>query len=68
MKNRSSQISGVESEFLSELDLPAWSVISFEKVEGSGLTYPEALRLQEELESRSVAGLCVVTDEAASRI
>jgi hypothetical protein len=51
----------------SELDLPIWSVVSFDKLEASGLTYTTAYNLLEELESRKVAGLCLVTDEAASR-
>lgn len=51
----------------SELDLPLWSVVSFDKLEGSNLTYATAYNLLEELDSRKVAGLCLVTDEAASR-
>lgn len=53
--------------FNSELDLPQWSVVSFDKLEGSGLNYSAAYKLLEELETRRVAGLCLVTDEAASR-
>lgn len=53
--------------FNSELDLPQWSVVSFDKLEGSGLNYSSAYDLLEELETRRVAGLCLVTDEAASR-
>ncbi len=51
----------------SELDLQLWSVVSFDKLEGSGLNYSAAFNLLEELESRKVAGLCLITDEAASR-
>lgn len=51
----------------SELDLPIWSVVSFDKIEGSSLNYSAAFNLLEDLESRKVAGLCLVTDEAASR-
>lgn len=53
---------------VSELDERRWSVISFERCEGSGLGYDEAARLLAELDSRKVAGLCIVADEAAARI
>lgn len=51
-----------------ELEQPRWAVISFERREGSGLTYQQAIDLLKELESRKVTGLAIVTDEAASRI
>jgi len=52
----------------SELDLPIWSVISFEQSEASGLTYSEAVAKLKELEKEEIAGLCIVTDEAARRV
>ena len=52
----------------SDLDSPIWSVISFERCESSGLTYSEAVEKIEELERNNVAGLCIVTDEAAARV
>ena len=52
------------SELLSE----RWSVISFEKCEASGLTYAEAKQRIAEFEKQRIAGLCIVTDEAAARI
>ncbi len=52
----------------SELDLPQWSVVSFDKSEASGLTYPTAVKLMSEKEAAGVYGLCIVTDDAASRI
>jgi hypothetical protein len=52
----------------SELDERRWSVISFERREGSGLNYDEAVRLLAELDSRKVSGLCILADEAAARI
>ena len=52
----------------SELEEPLWSVISFERVEGTNLEYGAAERIMSELEDRGVAGLCLVTNEAASRI
>ena len=51
-----------------ELDLPQWSVVSFDKSEASGLTYAAAAKLMAEKEAAGVYGLCIVTDEAASRI
>ena len=52
----------------SELDLPIWSVVSFDACEASGLTYHAAVKLMSEKEAARVYGLCIVTDEAASRI
>ena len=51
-----------------ELEQPRWAVISFERREGEGLTYPQAVQMLKELESRNVTGLAIVTDEAAARI
>ena len=51
-----------------ELDEPRWSVVSFDKTEGSGLTYDQAVSLLFELDARDVSGLCIVTDAAASNI
>ena len=52
----------------SELDIPRWSVVSFETCEASGLTYHAAVALLTEKEAAGVYGLCIVTDEAAQRI
>lgn len=52
----------------SELDEPRWSVVSFYKHEAGGLTYPAAMKVLANLDSDEVAGLCIVTDEAAARI
>jgi hypothetical protein len=52
----------------SELEQPRWAVISFERREGAGLTYPQAVDLLKQLESRKVTGLAIVTDEAAAKI
>jgi hypothetical protein len=57
-----------EQETINELDEPRWAVISFERREGAGLTYQQAAQLLRELDSRRVAGLAIVTDEAASKI
>ena len=52
----------------SELELPIWSVISFERVETGGINYAAAIRLMSELETRGIPGLCIVTTDAAARI
>jgi hypothetical protein len=57
-----------EREISSELLEPRWSVISFEKREAAGLTYADALQKLAELEKNKIAGICVVTDEAAERV
>ena len=51
-----------------ELNEPRWSVISFERREAVGLTYSKAAVLLSELDAHDVAGLCIVTNEAAARI
>ena len=57
-----------EQETINELDEPRWAVISFERREAAGLTYQQAAQLLSELDSRRVAGLAVVTDEAAGKV
>ncbi len=58
-----------ESELVqSELDLPQWSLVSFDKCEASGLTYRAAVDLMVQKEAAGVYGLCIVTDEAASKV
>jgi hypothetical protein len=57
-----------DDEFVDELHQPIWSVISFDRREAAGLEYSEAFRQLEELEAKGVAGLCVVTGDAAARI
>lgn len=55
-------------EEISELDANRWSVVSFERLEVSGLSYADARRKLDELEAAKVSGLCIITDEAAARI
>ena len=57
-----------EQETINELEDPRWAVISFERREGAGLTYQQAAQLLGELDSKKVAGLAIVTDEAAAKI
>jgi hypothetical protein len=56
------------AETVNELDQPRWSVISFERREGGGLTYAQAVQLMNELDSRKIPGLAIVADEAAERL
>ena len=55
-------------KFSSELGEPRWSVISFERREAGNLTYAQARQKLNELEAGDVAGLCIVSDEAAERM
>ena len=52
----------------SELDRTQWSVVSFQQREAGGLTYKQAADIMAELDRHNIAGLCIVTDEAAVRI
>ena len=51
----------------SELDEPIWSVVSFERIEASNLSYSDAVTKLAELDQKHVSGLCIVTDDAAAR-
>ena len=52
----------------SELDLTQWSLVSFDAIEGSSLTYAQAVSLLDEKEAAGVYGLCILTDAAANRM
>jgi hypothetical protein len=52
----------------SELEANRWSVISERGCEASGLTHEDARRLVHRLGSEGRHGLCIITDEAASRL
>lgn len=56
------------AESASELLEPRWAVVSFERCEAIDLTYADAVKKMDELESQSVAGLCIVTNETAERM
>ena len=56
------------SEAVSDLDQPRWSLVSFERREAGGLTYNQAVALMAELDNYGMAGLCIITDQAASRL
>lgn len=59
---------GGEECAASELNEARWSVVSFENRAAQNLTYPAAVEKLNELAARKVAGLCIITDEAARRI
>ena len=52
----------------SELSEPIWSVVTYETVAASNLSYDEAKDLAEKLKNERVSGLCIVTDEAARKL
>jgi hypothetical protein len=53
---------------LSEMEQPRWSVVTYESVAISNLTYAEALDWVRKLDSQKISGICIVTDEAAIKI
>lgn len=57
-----------DENFTGELDAPRWSVVTFEKCAAKNLTYSEAEKKLQKLKRRKIAGLCIVSDEAAERI
>jgi hypothetical protein len=52
----------------SHLESASWSVLSDRGCEASELTHEEARRLVHRLGGEGRHGLCIVTDEAASRM
>ena len=52
----------------SELEMERWSVISERGCEASGLSHEEARRLVHRLGGEGRHGLCIITDDAASRM
>ncbi len=57
-----------DEDFPSELNQLHWSVVSFESCLAGNLIYEEAAKKLEQLAAEKIAGLCIVTDEAAARI
>lgn len=55
-------------DFTSELNSSHWSVVSFETCLASGLTYDIAAKKMKRFTAKKISGLCIITDEAASRI
>lgn len=54
--------------FSSELSEQIWSVVNFESVVASSLTYDEATEKLKQLAEKKISGLCIITDEAAERV
>lgn len=52
----------------SEINARRWSVVSFESVAAKNLTYNDAVKKLKRLEAKKIAGLCIVTNEAAAKI
>ena len=52
----------------SDLEIETWSVLSDRGLEVSALTYEEARRFVHRLGGEGRHGLCIITDEAASRM
>ena len=70
-KKKKAQTKAAQDEavnFANELNEPLWSIVSFEKCVAKNLTYPEAEKRLAKLEAEKIAGLCIVSDEAAARI
>lgn len=53
---------------MGELGEGRWAVMSERGREASGLRYDEAIERERALKTEGVSGLCIVTDEAASRL
>ncbi|HWW73776.1 MAG TPA: hypothetical protein VNZ44_00185 [Pyrinomonadaceae bacterium] len=53
---------------MSELNERRWAVLSERGSERAGLSYEEAAALIARLRGERVSGLCVITDDAASRL
>ena len=73
MKNEKENISeentiATEEAQKSELEMPIWSVITFDEIAASSLTYTDAAEKLEKLKAEKVSGLCIITDEAAARM
>lgn len=52
----------------SDLSKPQWSVVAFDGLAASGITYHEAMAKMAQLTGENVSGLCIITDEAAARL
>ena len=61
-------IPGAEAQTQSDLVEPLWAVISFDRIEASGVNFNQAVGIVEQLESKGVSGLCIITNDAASRL
>ena len=58
----------IRSNMVSELGKGKWAVVSDRGCEATGLTHEEARRLAHRLAGEGRHGLCIMTDEAVSRM
>ncbi len=59
---------GSSEEVGSDLSKQIWSVVAFDGLAASGITYHEAKAKMAQLTGEKVSGLCIITDEAAARM
>ena len=57
-----------QTALMSELEIPRWAVLSFDKVEAGNLSYSDARSLLTDLDAKGITGLCIVTDQTAARL
>ena len=55
-------------ENASELSQPRWALISFDSIIAAGLDYDTAAEFLRAKQAEKIAGLCIITDEAAARM
>ena len=67
-EKKENQTETATEDFSSEINEARWSVVSFEKRVAKNLTYAEAAKKMKNLAAKKVAGLCIITNEAAARI
>lgn len=65
---RKTNVAATSEDFPGELTAPRWSVVSFDRCLAGNLTYDKAVKKIKRLQAKKVAGLCIITDEAAARI
>jgi len=53
---------------MGELDEKRWAVISERGCEATRIAYTEALELVRRLKGETLSGVCVITEQAASRL
>jgi hypothetical protein len=67
-KSSAKETAAAENDYVGELRESRWSVVSFDEVFAKNLTYEKAERKVARLKKQKISGLCIITDEAASRI
>ena len=67
-KGKKNDKTKAEETAKSELSESRWSVVTFDQLAAKNLTYKQAEQKLRELAAEKIAGLCIVTDEAAEKI